>query len=169
MATKLAFMLLLLVLIAPAASGQNGLICGDPTGKGCVPQYDGFEAPDLTFLTGRAPLGAGTRHEEDEFYAVILQSIKAASTKNRMGCDFISETKRLAEQKLAPHNKVFTSRNGCAAKTIVGYSNVDQDYNFMAIYGGTEAQAQVLLQTVKRRYPQANIRKMRVLLDFADQ
>lgn len=169
MATKLVFVLFLLVLIAPAASGQGGLICGDPTDKGCMPQYDGFEANDLTFLTGRAQLGTGTRHESDEFYAVILQSIKAASTKNRMGCDFISETKRLAEQKLAPHNKVFTSRNGCVGKTIVGYSNVNQDYNFMAIYGGTEAQARALLQSVKRRYPQANIRKMRVLLDFADQ
>lgn len=169
MATKFAFMLFVLVLIAPAASGQGGLICGDPTEKGCMPQYDGFEANDLTFLTGRAQLGTGTRHESDEFYAVILQSIKAASTRNRMGCDFITETKRLAEQKLARHNKVFTSRIGCVGKTIVGYSNVNQDYNFLAIYGGTEAQAQVLLQTVKRRYPQANIRKMRVLLDFADQ
>jgi hypothetical protein len=82
-----------------------------------------------------------------------------------MGCDFISETKRLAEQKLAPHNKVFTSRNACKEKTIVGYSNVNQDYNFIAIYAGTE----VLLQTAKRRYPQANTRKMRVLLDFADE
>jgi hypothetical protein len=57
MATKLAFILFLLVLIAPAASGQSGLICGDPTDKGCMPQYDSFEANDLTFLTGRAQLG----------------------------------------------------------------------------------------------------------------
>jgi hypothetical protein len=169
MPTKLALILFLLVLIAPAASGQGGLICGDPTDKGCSPQYDGFEANDLTFLTGRAQLGTGTRHESDEFYAVILQSIKAGSAKNRMGCDFITETKRLAEQRLAPHNKAFTSRNGCAGKTIVAYSNVNQDYNFLAIYGGTESQASALLQTLKRRYPQANIRKMRVILDFADQ
>ena len=169
MLIKCAFILIALVLIAPAAAGQSGMICGDPADKGCMPQYDGFEANDLTFLTGRAQLGTGTRHESDEFYAVILQSIKAASAKSSMGCDFISETKRLAEQKLAPHNKVFTSRNGCAGKTIVGYSSVNQDFNFLAIYAGTETQARALLQTLKRRYPQANIRKMRVVLDFADQ
>jgi len=134
-----------------------------------MPQYDGFGANDLTFLTGRAQLGAGTRHESDEFYAVILQSIKAGSTKNRIGCDFISETKRLAEQKLVPHNKVFTSRNACVGMTIVSYDNVDNNFNFMAAYGGTEEQAKAILRAVKKRYPSATIRKMRVILDFADQ
>ena len=166
---KLIFTIFWLGVTAFTVHAQSGLICGDPMDKGCRPQYDAFEANDLTFLTGRAQLGTGTRHESEEFYAVILQSVKAASNKNRMGCDFISETKRLAEQKLAPHNKVFTSRNGCVGKTIVGYSNVNEDYNFMAIYAGTEDKARSLLQKVKRRYPQANIRNMRVLLDFADQ
>jgi hypothetical protein len=169
MKKKLAFILFFLVLIAPAASARSGLICGDPTDKGCIPQYDGFEANDLSFLTGRAQLGTGARHESEEFYAVILQSIKAASTKNRMGCDFISETKRLAEQKIVPHNKVFASRNACVGKTIVNYENVDNNFNFMAVYGGTEDQAKTVLQTVKKRYPSATIRKMRVILDFADQ
>ena len=169
MIRKLVFAVLGLGFLVVTCQAQSGLVCGDPLDQGCTPQYDSFESNDLKFLTGRAQLGTGTRHESEEFYAVILRSVKAASTKNRMGCDFISETKRLAEQKLAVHNKVFTSRNGCAGKTIVGYSDVNQDYNFMAIYGGTEAQARALLQTVKRRYPQANIRKMRVILDFADQ
>ena len=88
---KLIFTIFWLVVMAFTVHAQSGLICGDPMDKGCRPQYDAFEANDLTFLTGRAQLGTGTRHESEEFYAVILQSVKAASNKNRMGCDFISE------------------------------------------------------------------------------
>ena len=43
------------------------------------------------------------------------------------------------------------------------------DFNFMAVYGGTQDQAKVILTSVKKRYPSANIRKMRVILDFADE
>jgi len=159
----------LLVLFSTNAVGQYGLLCGNPKEKGCIPQYDGFKAYDLAFLTYRAELGTGTRHESNEFYAVILESRKAESNKNRMGCAFISETKRLAAQKLFPTNKVFASRNVCVG-TIVLYEGVDNDYNFFAVYGGeTEEAASKILEKAKKRYPSANIRKMRVVLDFADE
>lgn len=169
MIRKLAYAVFGLGFLVVTSQAQPGFVCGDPLDKGCTPQYDSFEAHDLRFLTGRAKLGTGTRHESAEFYAVILQSVKAASDKNRLGCDFISEPKRLAAQKLVPHNKVFTSRNACVGMTIVDYENVDKNFNFMAAYGGTEDQAKAILRAVKKRYPSANIRKMRVILDFADE
>ena len=169
MRTKVIFIFFLLVLCTRGAHAQAGIVCGDPKDKGCIPQYKGFESFDLPFLTYRAALGTGTRHESDEFYAVILESVKAASITNRKGCVFVSESKRLAIQRQFPGNKVFSSRNACAG-TIVLYDSVNHDFNFMAIYAGdTEDQAAGILLKAKRRYPQANIRKMRVILDFADQ
>lgn len=74
---------------------QSGTICGDPSQKNCVGQYDDFQPNDLIFNTERAELDTGTRHESDEFYAVILESVKAAKL-NGAGCNFISEIKRKA-------------------------------------------------------------------------
>ena len=155
----------LLLCAAGAARAQSGIVCGNPQDAGCQPQYQ-FEPHDLGFLTGRAQLGTGTRHESAEFYAVILESRAAAG---RRGCNYIGESKRRAVQKMFPANKAFTSRNVCRG-TVVLYENVDNDYNFLAVYGGeTEDEARAILDRAKRRYPQANIRKMRVVLDFADE
>jgi hypothetical protein len=159
----------LLSVAALAATAQFGLVCGDPTEKGCAPQYDGFEPHDLTFLTGRAELGTGTQHESEEFYAVILESVPAASAKNSKGCGFVSETKRLAAQKLFPRNKAFASRNACSG-SVVSYDGTNVAFNFLAVYGGkTEGEADQVLAKARRRYPQANVRRMRVRLDFADE
>jgi hypothetical protein len=166
---KLGLCGLLPLAAAFAASAQAGLVCGDPTDKGCAPQYEGFGPHDLTFLTGRAELGAGTTHESDEFYAVILESVPAASSKSRNGCDFVSESKRLAAQKQFPRNKAFASRNACTGNVVL-YDGTDADFNFMAVYGGkTAGEADKVLARARRRYPQANVRRMRVRLDFADE
>jgi hypothetical protein len=157
------------VLFSTDVAAQGGFVCGNPKDKGCIPQYDDFKPYDLGFLTGRAELGTGTRHESSEFYAVILESVSAPSTKSRMGCAFISETKRIAAQKLFSTNKVFASRNACVG-TIVLYEGVDNNYNFFAVYAGsTEDGANKILEKAKKRYPSANIRKMQVVLDFADE
>src|SRR6185295_7776716 len=136
MRTKVIFVLFLLVVCTSAAHAQVGIVCGDPSDKGCIPQYKGFQSFDLPFLTYRAALGTGTHHESEEFYAVIIESVKAPSKKNRRGCNFISESKRLALQRQFPHNKVFASRNVCV-DTVVLYDNVNNDSNFVAIYGGS--------------------------------
>ena len=150
-----------------AASAQSGSICGDPSQKECVGQYDGFEAQDLIFNTGRAALGTGTRHESVEFYAVILESVLAA--KPNGGCNFISETKRKAAQKLFPNNKVFASRQSCRGNVVL-YENTSDEYNFMAIYAGeSETQAARILAKARKKYPSANIRKMKIILDFGDE
>ncbi len=157
----------LLLIAAGVGQAQSGIVCGNPQESGCQPQYDDFKPYDLAFLTGRAPLGTGTRTESNEFYAVMLESVMAV--RETGGCNYISEKKRLAIQKMFPSNKVFASRNGCPG-TIVVYDSVNNDYNFVAVYGGdTEQEARAILELARKRYPQANIRKMRVILDFADE
>ena len=173
MKNRLAFVILplfvlALVCVPRIASAQGGLVCGDPTDKGCLPQYEAFAPHDLPFLTGRAELGTGTRHESFEFYAVILESVKAKTTAARGGCAFVSERKRRAAQKLFPRNKVFASRNLCRGN-VVSYEGVDNDFNFVAVYAGrTEEEAGRSLAQAKQRYPSANLRKLKVVLDFAD-
>lgn len=40
----------------------------------------------------------------------------------------------------------------------------------MAIYAGeSEAEARAVLEKAKPKYPQANLRKLQVVLDFSDQ
>jgi hypothetical protein len=49
---------------------------------------------------------------------------------------------------------------------MVWYNNVNQQYNFLAIYaGGSFAEAKRLLKTVKGDFTGANIRKMQVVVD----
>lgn len=165
---SIGFVCGLMLLAASPASAQYGLVCGNPKDKGCKPMYE-FKPYDLGFLTGRGKLGTGNQHESHEFYAVILESVTAASNKNRMGCAFISEVKRLAAQKLFPSNKVFASRDACVGN-LVWYSGVNREFNFIAVYAGkTEGEAQTILDKAKRKYPEANLRKMQVMLDFSDQ
>lgn len=151
---------------AVTARAQYGSICENPSNKDCAGQYDGFEPQDLIFNTGRAELGEGTRHKSVEFYAVILESVRAE--KPNGDCNFISETKRKAAQKLFPKNKVFASRIGCRG-AMMFYPGADENHNFMAVYGGaTEANAKAVLKIAKKKYPSANIRKLTAMLDFTD-
>ena len=165
---SVSFSFCLLLLTAITATAQYGLVCGNPKDKGCAPTYE-FKPYDLGFLTGRGKLGTGEMLESHEVYAVILESVKAASNRNRQGCEFISEAKRMAAQKLFPMNKVFASRDACVGN-VVWYSGVNREFNFLAVYAGnTEAEAQKLLEKAQRSYPQANLRKVKVVLDFSDQ
>lgn len=162
---------LLSVLVLSAniiVKAQSGTICGNPANKDCTGQYDGFEPQDLIFNTGRAPLGTGTRHESNEFYAVILESITAKKADGR-GCNFVGETKRRAAQKLFPKNKVFASRSLCRGNVVL-YDNTKDEFNFMAVYAGeSEPSATAILAKARKKYPSANIRKMKVILDFGDE
>ncbi len=158
--------LFLLCLLPLCATAQYGEIIGDPTDRDNRPQYEGFGPHDLPFFTGRAELGTGTLHDSREFYAVILQSKKAVRGE---ACVPYTEAVRKAAQRLAPHHKVFTSREGCSG-TVVHYLGTAEGYDFMAVFGGyTKAEAQALLPGLKAKYPGANVRKMQVRLDFADE
>lgn len=165
---KICLLGILLCAATTAAQAQFGTICDNPLRKQCVGQYDGFAPQDLIFNTGRAALGTGTRHESLDFYAVILESIPASKSGGER-CNFVSEAKRKAAQKLFPANKVFASRQNCGGY-VVHYSNTSDEHNFMAIYASeSEAAAAKILAKARKKYPSANIRKMKVILDFADE
>lgn len=133
---------------------QGAKVCGDPT----VPckTSGAFDVNDLAF---QIPANANIWESED-FYAIILKSV--SSPGDNCGT-FVPEVERLEAQSLFPKMKVFTSR--CNMGGSLFYTNVNPDYQFMAVYGGaTKAQADRMLVTVKAtgRFPGANIRKMRV-------
>jgi hypothetical protein len=66
-------------------------------------------------------------------------------------------------QRLLPANKVFTSHTGCLEYLII-YDGLNSDFNFLAVFGGrTKDMAEKVLLRVKSRYPDANIRPMRVI------
>ena len=168
---KILYLILLVsacVAVELRAQGDWGKPCGSPSKKNCNLVYEDFAPHDLSFNTGRQETGTGRRVESNEFYAVILESVSANSEKPN-ACAIVSEKKRLAAQKFFPKNKVFASRNNCSGM-IVYYEGMNNDFNFAAVYGGeTEAEAKAILKTAKKKYPSASIRKMTVVLDFADE
>jgi hypothetical protein len=94
------------------------------------------------------------------FYAVILKSVKAE--KDGGECVFVSEEERLRVQRLLPMNKVFASR--CSPDSQILYDGVNRDYNILGVYGGdTRPAAEKVLQKLKSAYPDANLRRIRVI------
>ncbi len=126
-------------------------ICNDPT----VPcrTTNQFEPHELPFTVP----ADGVIEETEQFYAVILKSIRDP------GCSrSIPEPERLQAQRLFPHNKVFASRCGDAGS--VYYREVAPETQLMAVFAGrTRAEAMRFLATVRAtgRYPGANLRRLR--------
>lgn len=147
----------------------NGKVCGNPSAS-CSHSKWKFESNDLSFKL-LPNLKWQTNYYSTHFYAVILQSRKAvhASHVDSECGGYFSESERRAAQNLFPNNKVFASRFGCGEPGI-GYTNVNYNYNFLAVYAGeTEAQAKNFLETVKAKgVSDANIRKMQVVLGYGD-
>ena len=143
----------------PSAASQrkrpirHASICGNPT----VPckTTATFQPNDLLF---RLPEKA-VIFDTELFYAIILKSIRA----DEGDCNiFIPEDERLRAQALFPDHKVFTSR--CNEPENLGYSNMNRNSRFMAVYAGTTlAEVQRMLSAVKAtgKFPGANIRRMR--------
>ncbi len=113
-----------------------------------------------------------TGHYSADFYAVILRSVKATPAQDINGDEpckgFIAESERLAVQTKFPEQKVFTSRNGCLSMVL--YSNVNDQYNFIAVYAGTnkQAAASVLNKAKSAGFADASLRKMQVIVDNGD-
>ncbi len=148
-----------LIFLAGAISAQkrrpvkHASICGDPTAA-CKTNAT-FQPYDLPF---RLPENA-VIYDTELFYAVILKSIRA----DEGDCNiFIPEDERLRAQTLFPDHKVFASR--CNEPENLGYSNMNRNSRFMAIYAGrTLGEANGMLVAVKAtgKFPGANIRRMR--------
>lgn len=129
-------------------------ICYDPT-VACRTSTE-FPPHDLRFeLPPRAVIW-----ETQEFYAVILKSVRA---RDEQDCDtFVAEDERLAAQALFPRRKVFTSR--CNEPVTTYYTNAAPTQRFMAVYAGaTRAEADRVLAAVRAtgKFPGANLRRMR--------
>ena len=145
----------------------GGKICAQPE-KTCSSTAYEFQPNELSFHLPEK-LEWQSAHYSAHFYAVILRSVKAVEMSDPNGDEeckgFISETNRLAVQQQFPENKVFSSRNGCFP--MVYYSNVNDKYNFIAVYGGkNESEAGAILAQAKvAGFPDANLRKMQVIVD----
>lgn len=137
-----------------SARKQYGKLCPDPTAA--CQTGEQFEPYELPF---RLPKNA-VIFETEEFYAVILKSVRVPSEDD---CEkFVPESDRLAAQKLFPHRKVFTSR--CSEPVRVYYTNLAPAQRVMAVYASaTRAEAERALAEVKAtgKFPGANLRRMR--------
>jgi hypothetical protein len=133
----------------------KGTICGDPTAA-CKTSYE-FPPYDLPFRISEHTV----IWESEPFYAVILNSFKAAADSD---CEkFVPEDERAAAQALFPHNKVFTSR--CNEPASPYYVGAQPGTRFMAVYAGrTRAEAAKFLAQVVAtgKFPGANLRRISI-------
>jgi hypothetical protein len=110
-----------------------------------------------------------TAHYSRPFYAILLRTMKAMPAENPTDeCrGYFAEDERLKVQGVFPQRKVFSSRNGCFGPGMVWYTNVDPEYNFLAVYAGaTLAEARRFLKQVQAQgFRDATIRKMQVVVD----
>lgn len=149
---------LCLIGLAVNAFGQKqkvkyGKICGNPTVK-CGTSGDTFESFEIGFEIPKNYAVAGS----EEFYAVILESVRVTSEDcaNSFG-----EDKRLDAQKLFPKNKVFVLR--CADFDNIYYTGIDGSFGFMAVYAGkTLTEAKAFLKTIEAtgKFKGANVRRL---------
>ncbi len=150
----------------------DAFVCSTPDTPCSTPIGDDFFAPyDLSFNLPN-PLKWQTAHNSNHFYAIILKSSKAIYPSNRdddTKCGgYFSEKERLSVQAMFPYRKVFASRHNCG---IVQYNNVNNQYNFLAVYAGkTSGEANKILKRVKAtgHFTDVNIRKMQVVVYYGE-
>jgi hypothetical protein len=146
-------------------------VCSNPS-LPCKSTVYEFKDHELSFPLP-AQLEWQSGHYSADFYAVILRSMKAIPVKDIHGDEvckgFVEESERLAVQAKFPENKVFTSRNGCYLGGVY-YGNVNNDYNFIAVYAGdNKAEAAAILAQAKAAgFADASLRKMQVIVDSGD-
>lgn len=140
-----------------AAKARQGKICGNPALK-CRTGDWNFQAYELPF---EVPRGGQVIVESEEFYAIVLKSVKLKSDYSNCGTA-ISEAERLQVQSLFSANKVFALK--CMDAGSLYYMTNDGGTSYLAVYAGkTLADAKAFLKTVEAtgKYKGANIRKMR--------
>ena len=148
---------------------QDNYPCSNPDAPCQSEQYT-FEDYELSFRLPKKLVWLKT-YQSDTFYAILLKSVEAKTDAGK--CQYISESKRLAVQAQFPEHKVFASHNGCndISPDMVTYTNVNSDYNFLAVYAGqTRKEAERRLSTVEKQgqFSGPNIRKMQVELYYGD-
>lgn len=168
-----ALMLIISCAAYPDDIQTQGKVCPNPSApcrssKFEFPTYAlSFKLPsNLKWLNNYRSVG---------FYSILLKSMRAIPDPDgpaggQKCSGYILETERVRVQTMFPTHKVFTSRFGCGSPGI-GYTGVNYDYNFLAVYAGeTKSEAERFLTKVKatKTFPDANIRRMQVVLDYGD-
>jgi len=159
----LAASLFLALSSATVAQTSGGAVCHQPSLE-CSSSYS-FAPYQLPF-TIKEKLVFGKSYQSEEFYAVVVKSVKASADSD---CTIVSEAERLEAQKLWPSTKVFASHLNCPEELVL-YENVDRNFNFLAVYAGrTLKEAQRVLTQIKAnpRYSQAYLKRMRVILEYS--
>ncbi len=162
---------ILTIVLSDFCAGQVGTICGSPTQSCGGEKY--FRPNDLGFSLP-AKLKWQTNYTSKYFYAVILQSRRAVRDNdvdsNNCSKGYFSESERLRVQTFFPAKKVFTSRNGCYGASGNAYTNVNSDYEFIAVFGGmTESEAEAVRSIAKNKgYKDGYLKRMQVIHQYGD-
>ena len=156
---------LVICLLVPGSlpAQMQGPLCHQPTVK-CSSSYS-FAPYQLPFVI-KEKLVFGKSYQSEEFYAVVLKSVKSAGDPD---CTIVAEEERLEAQKLWPTRKVFASHLNCPEELVL-YENADRNFNFLAVYAGkTFKEAQRVLTQIKtnQRYSQVYLKRMRVILEYS--
>jgi hypothetical protein len=135
----------------------QGEICPDPE-RPCV-DVERFKPNELSFRIAKKFDFDRGQDRSAPFYAAILKSGELCR---------IPDAERVAAQALFPGHKVFVHRYFCEDfGDKVTYTNVNRKAGFIAVYAGkTEAEAKAFLAEVRGKYPDANIRRMQVLITY---
>ena len=156
-------------LVPLVASPPEAEVCPDPNAPCSSPAFS-FAEHDLSFVLPEK-LAWQSVNPSKPFYAVLLASAGAVypdpvDPDDETPCGgFVAERERLAVQARFPKRKVFASRHGCS---MVWYNGVDDRFNVLAVYAGTSLeQAREVLRAARAlgAYPDANIRRMQVVVD----
>ena len=142
-------------------------VCGDPK-LACTARGFPDEALPIKINGQTEHFG---EYKSKPFYAVIVQSRRVVRRSHPAENDYycggqFTASERSELQSLFPNNRVFSSEFGCYTFYHL-YTNVNQDFNFLAVYGGaSQREASKVLKAVKAsgRYAGANIRRMQAVL-----
>jgi hypothetical protein len=136
---------------------QQGAVCPDPA-RPCV-DVERFKPNELSFRIATKFNFDRGQDRSVPFYAVILKSGELCK---------IPDAERVAAQALFPVRKVFVHRYFCEDfGDKVTYTNVNRKAGFIAAYAGrTEAEGKEFLAMARTKYPDANLRRMQVVITY---
>lgn len=133
----------------------HGAVCPDPKSP-CL-DMGSFRDNELSFrLKSKFDFDRG-QDRSQPFYAAILKSGELCK---------MPDAERVAIQAQFPSRKVFLHRHFCEDfGDKVTYTNVNRKAGFIAVYAGeTEAEAKQFLAEARTRFPDANLRRMQVVI-----
>lgn len=135
----------------------QGEVCPD-TARPCL-DVERFKPNELSFrIASKFDFDRG-QDRSAPFYAAILKSGALCA---------IADAERVAVQAQFPGRKVFVHQYFCQDfGDKVTYTNVNRKAGFVAVYAGrSEAEAKVFLAEAQAKYPDANLRRMQVVITY---